>query len=143
MTSQTTNAPFLRRSLALATILTILAASTCAVTSAFAQGVHSPYSAMSGETLGVEYGEDSERYFGPSDFVLDAEGEYFYVVGLDSRALVRCASTAPRQATGSRSNSSRSNSRSSTVKRACDRRRRRSGSSQSSRSQIRRKTDAK
>ncbi|MGI6401661.1 MAG: hypothetical protein ACOX0A_06055 [Thermoguttaceae bacterium] len=89
MTSQTTNAPFLRRSLALATILTILAASTCAVTSAFAQGVHSPYSAMSGETLGVEYGEDSERYFGPSDFVLDAEGEYFYVVGLDSRALVR------------------------------------------------------
>lgn len=56
---------------------------------ASAQGVNSPYSATSGETLGEEFGEESERYFGPSDFVLDAEGEYFYVLGADAKVLER------------------------------------------------------
>lgn len=54
-----------------------------------AQGIASPYSAVSGETLGEEFGEESERYFGPSDFVLDAQGEYFYISGYDSSSLLR------------------------------------------------------
>ena len=81
---------------------TILTAIVCAfalldATTASAQGVNSPYSATSGETLGEEFGEDSERYFGPSDFVLDAEGEYFYVLGADAKVLerVRVDGTAP------------------------------------------------
>ena len=47
---------------------------------AFGQGTASIYSSMSGSTLDEEFGEDSEHYFDPSDFALDAAGEYFYVV---------------------------------------------------------------
>ena len=60
-----------------------------AASGAFAQGVNSPYSAMSGPTLDEGVGEESEHYFGPSDFALDEQGEYFYVAGGDAKALLR------------------------------------------------------
>ena len=55
----------------------------------YSQGVNSPYSAMSGETLGEEFGEEAEHYLGPSDFALDAEGEYFYVACHDACLVAR------------------------------------------------------
>lgn len=50
-----------------------------AASSVLAQGVSSIYSAMSGPTLSADQGEESERYFAPTDFVLDASGANFYV----------------------------------------------------------------
>ena len=56
---------------------------------ALAQGTASIYSATSGETLGEEFGEESENYVDPSDFALDGAGEYFYVLGYASSQLLR------------------------------------------------------
>ena len=67
---------------------------------ALAQGTASIYSAMSGETLGEEFGEESENYVDPSDFALDANGEFFYVVGYESSQFLRvnAKGEAPAQA---------------------------------------------
>lgn len=63
---------------------------------AFGQGTASIYSSMSGSTLDEEFGEDSEHYFDPSDFALDAAGEYFYVVGYQSETLMRVKADGSR-----------------------------------------------
>ena len=57
--------------------------------SALGQGTASIYSSMSRPTLGEEFGEDAEHYFDPADFALDAQGEFFYVVGYQSERLMR------------------------------------------------------
>ncbi len=47
---------------------------------AFAQGSASIYSSVHGPTLSPEQGRESENYFSPVDFVLDASGQNFYVL---------------------------------------------------------------
>ncbi|MBQ4203524.1 MAG: hypothetical protein II655_07470, partial [Thermoguttaceae bacterium] len=56
---------------------------------ALGQGVASPYSAAARPTLSEEFGEDAEHYLDPSDFALDARGEYFYVACSGSSQLLR------------------------------------------------------
>ena len=60
-------------------VLALCAAIIGSVSTVFAQGVSSIYSAMSGPTLPRDQGEEVENYLAPTDFLLDASGENFYV----------------------------------------------------------------
>ena len=77
------------RSLSVALVFALLFTTSNASQRVAAQGVASPYSAVAGETLPEEIGRDGENYLGPTDFVLDAQGEYFYVACGDANALMR------------------------------------------------------
>ncbi|MDO5309850.1 MAG: hypothetical protein Q4G03_10240 [Planctomycetia bacterium] len=55
----------------------------------FAQGIASLYSSVNGPTLPQEVGREGEHYLDPSDFILDAQGEYFYIACAGSNELRR------------------------------------------------------
>ncbi|MBQ9875190.1 MAG: hypothetical protein IJM30_12090 [Thermoguttaceae bacterium] len=67
---------------------------------AFSQGVSSIYSATSGPTLPSERGIESENYLAPTDFLLDASGDNFYVASEGLSQLRRVPTDGTTRAEG-------------------------------------------
>ncbi|MBR5242633.1 MAG: hypothetical protein IKW13_00215, partial [Thermoguttaceae bacterium] len=69
-----------------------VAVDSTALSPAFAQNIYSIYSAFNGPDAPIPEGqtaEDVERYVGPSDFLLDKAGTFFYVAEGDAGRLRR------------------------------------------------------